>query len=107
MTLYPMDFEEFLWANGEEQLSQEIRSAFDLMAPLPETLHQKAVEFYRYYLIVGGKPACVQTFTGSGKLVLIPTGQNEIANNYVSDMAKYATTADTVKIRNCFNSIPA
>lgn len=107
MTLYPLDFEEFLWANGEERLSQEIRSAFDLMAPLPEALHQKAIEFYRYYLIVGGMPACVQTFTNSGKLVLVPTVQNEIANNYVADMAKYATTADTVKIRGCFNSIPA
>ena len=107
MTLYPLDFEEFLWANGEERLSQEIRSAFDLMAPLPEALHQKAIELYRYYLIVGGMPACVQTFTNSGKLVLVPTVQNEIANNYVADMAKYATTTDTVKIRGCFNSIPA
>ncbi len=107
MTLYPLDFEEFLWANGEERLSREIRSAFDLMTPLPEALHQKAIEFYRYYLIVGGMPACVQTFTNSGKLVLVPTVQNEIANNYVADMAKYATTADTVKIRGCFNSIPA
>ena len=107
MTLYPLDFEEFLWANGEKRLSQEIRSAFDLMAPLPEALHQKAIEFYRYYLIVGGMPACVKTFTDSGKLVLVPTVQNEIANNYVADMAKYATTADTVKIRSCFNSIPA
>lgn len=107
MTLYPLDFEEFLWANDKERLSQEIRSAFDLMAPLPEALHQKAIEFYRYYLIVGGMPACVKTFTDSGKLVLVPTVQNEIANNYVADMAKYATTADTVKIRSCFNSIPA
>lgn len=107
MTLYPLDFEEFLWANGEERLSQEIRFAFDLMTPLPEALHQKAIEFYRYYLIVGGMPACVQTFANSGKLVLVPTVQNEIANNYVADMAKYATTADTVKIRGCFNSIPA
>lgn len=107
MTLYPLDFEEFLWANGEERLSQEIRTAFDTMTPLPEALHQKAVEFYRYYLIVGGMPACVQNFAKSGKLVLVPNIQNEIAGNYVADMAKYATTADTVKIRSCFNSIPA
>lgn len=107
MTLYPLDFEEFLWANGEERLSQEIRFAFELMTPLPEALHQKAIEFYRYYLNVGGMPACVQTFTNSGKLVLVPNVQNEIASNYVADMAKYATTADTVKIRSCFNSIPA
>jgi len=78
MTLYPLDFEEFLWANGEERLSQEIRSAFDLMTPLPEALHQKAIEFYRYYLIVGGMPACVQTFTNSGKLVFLSIRRSNV-----------------------------
>ena len=57
MTFYLLDFEEFLWVNGEERLSQEIRSVFDLMPPLPEAPHQKAIEFYKYYLIVGGMPA--------------------------------------------------
>lgn len=107
MTLYPLDFEEFLWAYGEERLSKEIRLAYDSMEPLPKALHHKAIELYRYYLIVGGMPACVQRFANSKKLVLVPTIQNEIANNYVADMAKYASNADTVKIRSCFNSIPA
>lgn len=106
MSLYPLDFEEFLWANGEERLSQEIRTAFDSMTPLPDPLHQKALEFYRYYLIVGGMPACVQMFAKSGKLVLVPNIQNEIANNYTGDMAKYASPSDSVKIRSCFQSIP-
>lgn len=107
MTLFPLDFEEFLWANGEERLAQEICRAYSAMEPLPEPLHQKAIELYRYYLIVGGMPACVQNYVNSKKLVLIPAVQNEIANNYVADMAKYATASDTVKIRSCFNSIPA
>lgn len=107
MPLYPLDFEEFLWANGEERLAQEIRGAFDTMEPLPDALHRKAIELYRYYLIVGGMPACVKNFTETGKLVLVPTVQNEITNNYVADMAKYASASDTVKIRGCFNSIPA
>lgn len=107
MTLYPLDFEEFLWANGDERLAEEIRHSYETMEPLPEPLHQKAIERYRYYLIVGGMPACVQNFVNSRKLVLVPTVQNEIVNNYVADMAKYATTSDTVKIRSCFNSIPA
>lgn len=107
MTLYPLDFEEFLWASGENLLAQEIRNAFKTMEALPEPLHQKALEFYRCYLIVGGMPASVREFITTGKLVLVPTVQNEIANNYVADMAKYATTAETVKIRGCFNSVPA
>lgn len=106
-TLYPLDFEEFLWAMGEERLAHEIRSAYEQMCPLPEALHRKALEFYRYYLIVGGMPACVNTFAESEKLVLVPTVQNEIVNNYVADMVNYASNSETVKIRSCFNSIPS
>lgn len=76
------------------------------MEPLPEALHCKALELYRYYLIVGGMPSCVNTFVTSDKLILVPTVQNEIINNYVADMAKYATPSEAVKIRTCYNSIP-
>lgn len=105
--LFPLDFEEFLWAMGEKRLAEEIRRCFKVMEPMVEALHQKAIELYRYYLIVGGMPACVDLFTKSGKLILVPTVQAEILNNYVADMAKYASPTDTVKIRACFNSIPA
>ncbi len=107
MTLYPLDFEEFLWAMGEERLAKEIRTCFTDIAAMPEALHKKALELYRYYLIVGGMPASVSSFIKSGKLVLVPNVQNEITGNYVADMAKYADTSETVKIRACFNSIPA
>lgn len=106
-TLYPLDFEEFLWAVGENRLATEIRQCYDSMEPMPDALHQKAVELYRCYLITGGMPACVASFARDGKLVLIPNLQNEIVNNYVADMAKYAEPSETVKIRACFNSIPA
>jgi len=103
--LYPLDFEEFLWASGEERLAEEIRRCFDKMEPMSEALHQKAIELYRCYLIVGGMPACVNSFRKNGKLVLVPTIQNEIVSNYVADMAKYADHSETVKIQACFNSI--
>jgi predicted AAA+ superfamily ATPase len=106
-TLYPLDFEEFLWAVEEERLAAEIRHCFDAMEPMPDALHQKAVELHRCYLITGGMPACVASFAKNGKLVLISNVQNEIVNNYVADMAKYAEPSETVKIRACFNSIPA
>ena len=51
--------------------------------------------------------ASVSSFIKSGKLVLVPNVQNEITSNYVADMAKYANAPETVKIRACFNSIPA
>jgi predicted AAA+ superfamily ATPase len=106
-TLHPLDFEEFLWATGKELLAAEIRSCFEDIRPMPEALHQKATELFRCYLITGGMPACVDSFAKKEKLVLIPSIQNEIANNYVADMAKYANPAEAVKIRACYNSIPA
>lgn len=107
MMLFPLDFEEFLWANGNELLAQEIREAYNTYSPLPDALHQKALELYHDYLIVGGMPSCVQLYINTQKLVMIQPLQNEIINNYVADMAKYANPSDTVKIRSCFNSIPA
>ena len=107
VTLYPLDFEEFLWALGEDRLAAEIRACYADIEALPEPLHQKAIELYRCYLIVGGMPACVDAFAKHGKTVLIPSIQNEVVNNYVADMAKYAEPSETVKIRACYDSIPA
>ena len=107
ITLYPLDFEEFLWARGKEFLCEEIHRAYEAMEPLPETLHQKAIELYREYLLIGGMPACINAFLNSGSFLDVPLVQNEILDNYIADMAKYASNTDSVKIRACYNSIPA
>jgi predicted AAA+ superfamily ATPase len=107
VTLHPLDFEEFLWAQGEQRLSEEIRACFIDMAPMPEALHQKAIELYRIYLITGGMPACVDRFAANGRTILIPAIQNEIVNSYSADMAKYAAPGETIRIRACYDSIPA
>jgi len=107
MNLYPMDFEEFLWAMGEDRLAAIIRECYDSISPMPEALHNKALELYRYYLIVGGMPAAVGQFAETGKLVLVPDVQNWIISNYIADMAKYSTPTEVIKIRACFDSIPA
>lgn len=62
ITLYPLDFEEFLWARGKEFLCEEIHGAYGVMEPLPEALHQEAIELYREYLLIGGMPACLNAF---------------------------------------------
>ena len=107
ITLYPMDFEEFLWARGKDILCEEIRAAYNKMEPLPDALHQEAVELYREYLLIGGMPACINAFLSSGSFLDVPLVQNEILDNYIADMAKYASNTDSVKIRACYNSIPA
>lgn len=107
ITLYPLDFEEFLWARGRNVLCEEIRSAYETMEPLPNALHQEAIELYREYLLIGGMPACINAFLESGSFLDVPLVQNEILDNYIADMAKYASNTDSVKIRACYNSIPA
>ncbi len=88
-------------------LCEEIRHAYDKMEPLPEALHQEAVELYREYLIVGGMPACINAFLENGSFLDVQMIQSGILDNYIADMAKYASNADSVKIRACYNSIPA
>ena len=106
LTLFPLDFEEYLWARGFENLGSEICSAYSLMKPLPEGLHLQAIELYHEYLITGGMPASVKAFLKNRSFIDVPLVQNEILNNYIADMAKYASPADSVKVRACYQSIP-
>jgi len=106
MTLFPLDFAEFLWAVNEERLCDEIAEAFAANIALPAALHEKALDLFKLYLITGGMPRAVQTFIETGSLIPVPDVQNKIINDYIADMAKYATNAESVKIRAAFNSIP-
>lgn len=105
--MYPLDFEEYLWARGKEFLASEIRSAFEMMIALPDALHAEATKLYREYLLIGGMPASINAFLRSGSFLDVSLVQNEILDNYIADMVKYASNADSVKIRACYNSIPA
>lgn len=106
MTLYPLDFEEFLWALSEERLCDEIRNAFATNAPLPAALHQKALDALMQYLIIGGMPRAVLEFIESGSFLSVPDLQSKIINDYIADMSKYASLSESVKIRAAYDSIP-
>ena len=106
LTMFPLDFEEFLWSQNEEMLCEEIKRSFDANEALPASLHEKALDLYRIYLIVGGMPMPILTYTESGSLIPVPDVQNKILNDYASDMSKYAKNAESVKIRAAYNSIP-
>ena len=107
LTLYPLDFEEFLEANGKDRLASLIRVHYAEDNPLPDALHVEALELYRKYLIVGGMPSAVKEYVESGSLIGIPDIQRRIVNEYIVDMAKYAVPSTTVKIRSCYLSIPS
>ena len=106
LTMFPLDFEEFLWALSENQLCEEIKKSYEINEPLPEALHQKALDLYKLYLIIGGMPRAVLTYAESKSLITVPDVQNKIINDYIADMAKYASNAESVKIRAAYNSIP-
>ncbi|MFR9592504.1 MAG: ATP-binding protein [Rikenellaceae bacterium] len=105
LTLYPMDFEEYLWAIGRENFATLIREHYESNEPLD--VHSMAIDFYNQYLIVGGMPAAVNEFIASGSYLAANDIQNRILNEYIADMAKYAEPSTSIKIRSCYESIPA
>jgi predicted AAA+ superfamily ATPase len=107
LSMYPMDFEEYLWAMNHTVLSLHILDHFSKDKSMPNALHTEALELYRKYLIIGGMPAAVKEFVDTGSFLTVKDLQGRILNEYVADMAKYALPATTVKVRACYNSIPA
>ena len=105
--LYPLDFEEFLTATGNDLLIDEITGCYTQMSPINEGLHQKALDLYHDYLIIGGMPEAVKAFIETNSYIDASLVQSSIIDSYTADMAKYASNSEAVKIRACYNSIPA
>lgn len=107
LTMYPMDFEEYLWANGKELLADTIREHFVKDKAMPEILHTEALEEYRQYCILGGMPAAVKAYLSPNATLLQDEIRHMILNSYIADMAKYAKNDETVKIFEAYDSLPA
>ncbi len=107
MQLYPLDFEEFLMATENDMIIEEIRNCYNVKTPMIESFHNIALGLYHDYLIVGGMPEAVKVFIETNSYIDAGLVQTNIIDNYVADMAKYATNSEAVKIRACYNSIPA
>lgn len=107
MNMYPFDFEEFLWALGQEKLVETIREHYKKLEPLPETIHKLALGLYNHYCIIGGMPEVIADFLQNNSFLTIKNPLSKILNEYIADMAKYADPATSVKIKACYDSIPA
>ena len=101
LSLYPLDFEEFLWALGYDRLADEIKNHYANNEAMPEALHNAALELYQKYFIVGGMPDVVKSFIKTDSFLKVQVAQNNILNEYTADMAKYADTSTSVK---CFKA---
>ena len=106
--MYPMDFEEWLWANGIKDMHFEyLRKCLVSETPVEEALHERFRELLHQYVVVGGMPEVVTTFLDTKQIGKVLAVQRRIVDEYKSDMAKYAATAYKSRIRECFESIPA
>lgn len=104
-TLYPMDFEEFLFAISESELAKQIRHSFDSDTPMPSILHDVAMEYYRNYLVVGGMPECVSKFYETKDYILVRHTQAMILESYLNDMSKYNNQNEIKKTRLVYDNI--
>lgn len=104
-TLYPMDMEEFMLALGEDMLVAQIKEHFNENTPMPSALHDKAMQLYRQYLVVGGMPECVMLFTQTKDYILVRHTQDTILASYLNDMSKYNNLNEIKKTRLAYNNI--
>lgn len=105
LTLYPLDFEEFLWALDKKDLANMIRQAF--LEDKEFSLHSLANEYYRLYLAIGGMPRAIIEYKEKQDMDFVTAILKDINNSYIADMAKYATSTETTKIMAVYNIISA
>ncbi len=107
IVMYPLDFEEFLWANDiSAAVIGMLQNALDTERPVPEALHNRMKQLLLQYAVVGGMPDAVQTFVDSKQMDAVLQIQRDIVRSYEDDMVKYAEKKDKSRIKECFQSIP-
>ena len=102
--MFPMDFEEFLWAMGDEMLMPYIRMRFDKRLPM-EAFHRRAMDYFRQYLIVGGMPQAVLKYVETRDFEKVDEVKRDILALYRNDIHKYADNQET-KVAAIFEEIP-
>lgn len=103
--MFPMDFEEFLWAMGEDMLMPYIEDCFAKMQPLGQAFHRRAMDYFRQYVIVGGMPQAVQEYVTTKSFERVDAEKRDILQLYRSDIRKYATGYES-KVARIFDTLP-
>ncbi len=107
--MFPLDFEEFCWASGvDESLIQIINECFNLKAEVPDFLHDKFIELFYRYVLVGGMPEAVQIFVSTGDTQAMRARQSNILDNYRADITRYVQDKEhSQRIKTIYNAVPA
>ncbi|MCD8046154.1 MAG: AAA family ATPase [Clostridiales bacterium] len=104
--MYPMDFEEFLWALENETLMPLIRSCYEKKRPMGQAMHRKAMDYFRQYLIVGGMPQAVDTYQEKKDFTEVDRIKRGILTLYREDIHKHSV-GNELEIEAIFDQIPA
>ena len=105
--MYPLDFEEFLWANGlSEDVVETLRKCYREEIPVPAGIHVAMKQFLNLYVTIGGLPEPINAFLKTNNMNEVSKAYKSILKEYRDDMVKYAPDKDKPYIRECFNSIP-
>ena len=106
--LYPMDFEEFLTALKEDKLIDEIKKHYESNEALMDPIHEKALDLYKKYLVLGGMPAIINDFIDNDCNIAHVNFelQEQIITSYLADMNKYTYNSEGIKNSAIYNSIP-
>ncbi len=106
LDMYPLDFEEFLWAcNISDDVVSMLKDCYTNLRPVPDFLHQQITERYRQYLVVGGMPEVVATYISNEDFGKTVTNQKDILAGYRNDISKYAGN-DKMLVKSVFDAIP-
>lgn len=108
MQMYPLDLEEYLWANGiQDKTIQYLKECYEKQTEVSETVHETLCKLFYSYLVVGGMPESVQIYVDTHDIAKVISDQRSILDLYRLDIAKYASNTDKSKIKAIFDSIPS
>ncbi len=105
LSMYPMSFMEYLWAENEELLAGKIQGIIE-EGTLPEIIHNKLIKYYKQYLYTGGMPEAVSSYITEKDVFLVRNIQNEILEAYKRDFSKYTEKTQAIKTIELWQSIP-
>ena len=108
LPMYPLDFEEYMWANGIQQSTFDyLKECYDTASRVSDTVHETLSKLFYSYLVVGGMPENVQIYVDTHDIAKVVMNQRSILDLYRLDIAKYASQNEKVKIKAIFDSIPS
>ncbi len=106
--MYPMDFEEYLLANGvQESTVSHLQDCFHKKTPVSDSIHTTLLKLFQSYVVVGGMPQVVQAYVDTHDIGRVIEHQKDILEQYRLDIAQYAEGNDKLKIKAIFDSIPS